>query len=293
MNIVRGLIEQKHLFDRTMHLTPGGRVFWFASEDAERIIRYNFDHGNITVERYAGHLVLVTKGQPYLDALREDGPRDVKWEAMKAALVRDRCEVLILDTINTFSAYLGLDDENDNQKVTELMDKISELKTLGITVILTQHTGKNAERGGTLQSLRGASAYGALADQVMLLNFPGSDNTTTKRKLTIIGRTSVDSPPYMNLDYVKQTASYILLPDDVDLAKDSTATEILDKIELWMIKTGSAGPLSQRNLRAVEVLRISHDRLKEAFEEIKESDGAYGRLRLDDRGRLVLLAEED
>lgn len=291
MNIVQGLIERSMLFDREMHLSPEGRVFWFASEDAERIIRYNLDHAKITPEVYAGRLVLVTKGQPYLDALRAEGNRNLLWQSMKAALTRDRCEVLVLDTINTFSAYLGLEDENNNQMVTELMDKVAELKTLGITVILTQHTGKNAERGGTLQSLRGASAYAALADQIMLLGYPGNDNKTTKRLLTIIGRTSVDSPPFLNLDYVKDSAAYIHLPDDAEM-ESGGPDDTLAKIEYWMIRSNMLGPLSQALVREAG-LGIRYSKIQEAFQELKDCDGVFGRLRLNDRGRIVLAAEEE
>jgi hypothetical protein len=283
MNIVRGLIEQKHLFGFSMNLPEDKRIFWFAPEDSERIIRYNLNHAGIEPYRYESQLVLVTKGEPYLERLRAQGSLKKKWAMLKEALVRDRAEVIILDTMNTFSHYLGLVEENDNQAVTRLMDMVAELKDLGITVIITQHTGKNQERGGTLQSIRGASAYAALADQIMLLTQPNPDQRSTQRLLTIIGRTSVDSPGFMKLDYDKSTATYHRLPDDA--AFGGTAENAVELLERFLEKDGGS--------HAAATLRgkcgIGNARLSEIFADLKAGK-ELGRLRLR-HGRVFI--EED
>lgn len=280
MNIVRGLIEQKHLFGYNMNLSEGKRVFWFAPEDSERIIRYNLNHAGIDPDRYAKQLVLITKGEPYLERLRAGGSLKKKWAMLKEALVRDNAEVVILDTMNTFSHYLGLIEENDNQAVTRLMDMVAELKDLGITVLITQHTGKNQERGGTLQSIRGASAYAALADQIMLLTQPGGEAAkSTQRMLTIIGRTSVDSPAFMKLDYDKKTATYMKLPDDAQFGEpEENATYLL---ESWLEK--NPGRHAMRSLRGK--CGLGNARLSEVFESLK-AGRTLGCLKVDADGKM-------
>ena len=253
MNLIRALVEGQRLFDYDLHLGEG-KIFWFAPEDSERIIRYNLNHASITADRYAERLVLVTKGCPYLEHLRTAKAKiRSRWDLLKKALVRDKCEVVIFDTMNTFSHYLGLEDENDNQSVTKLMDLIAELKELGITVLITQHTGKNQERGGTLHSLRGASAYAALADQIFLLTQPGDPaGRTTRRMLTIIGRTSIDSPTHLNLDYDKSTASYMRIADDTPEEADPTLERDMDVLEKFMVHHGYT-PFNQRMLRDAKI----------------------------------------
>lgn len=285
MNIIRGLVEQQHLFSMGTHLR--GKVFWFAPEDAERIIRYNLNHAGIRPEAYREKLVLVTKADAYLANLRNaEGPLQARWQDFKSALKRDGAEFVIFDTINTFSAYLGLDDENDNQKVTMLMDLVAELKDEGMTVLLTQHTGKASDRAGTLQSLRGASSYAALADQIMLLTTPGTDTKTTRRVLTIIGRTSVDSPSFLNLDYDKGSATYHRLPDDANMGSEPEAKMTI--LEDWLEK--NPGAWSQTKLRESE-LRMGDHTLKRIFDELKKSKEPVGRLALDEFGRVILIED--
>ena len=106
---------------------------------------------------------------------------------LKAFCLKNKIKLIFMDP---FSSVLGSDDENDNAKISEILDhlrrEIVDNQEIGASVVLIHHPSKNAK--GVVNSLRGAGDIFGKADHALLFekteNSPETTITCIKSRLT-------------------------------------------------------------------------------------------------------------
>ena len=139
-----------------------------------------------------------------------------EWGAL-VAFVRERgIKLIVLDTLARCWPVWGVDNENDNARVSAAIAPLLELcREDGVTVMPLHHTGKLAEGAGFGREVRGAGAILALCDQALLLDRHRSGESS-ERILRTLGRYE-ESPAELVLGYDRSTGEYsVIRTEDAD-----------------------------------------------------------------------------
>jgi len=128
-------------------------------------------------------------------------------EEVRAFMAERSLGLLVVDTLTRF---WGVRDENDNSEVIAALGPLLDLAhTVGITVLLVHHAGKNEEEESTGREIRGASGTFGMVDQALILKRVRG-GAPTARSLRALGRYP-ETPREVILDFDEETATFTVI----------------------------------------------------------------------------------
>lgn len=148
------------------------------------------------------------------------------FDQIEEILLFVKSSAIDLVVLDSWAAFAGVGDENDNAKVLQALNPIRHLiRQTGAAALLIVHSKKSGGNFGT--QIRGAGSLFGELDQALILE-RRQGGADTNRVLNVIGRYS-ESPPETILDYVNGRYAALGAPSTVKRDEiESRVTAALD-----------------------------------------------------------------